>query len=264
MVGVATPATAGIAAAPAGACAGAPFKDQQLLVTLVADEVVTALESEFLMAPSEVDHPRARGDGRRGSSGVVLKKVLEVELWAAVDRDSDGIGKLGAGIVGEDLRADRVVGVAMIIHDGNGFLAVLLLDRGKCANVEESVGISESSQIAAQDVVKRAGAVEGSVGPVILLGRDLIGDILADAEILVAETHGVIEDVGDNLGGIALDVVEAEAIDAGLLDEPHEPGTGVGSSGAAAVAVARVGAAALVAEVVAWAVAYLSKQRSYL
>jgi len=83
--------------------AGAPFKNQQLLVTLVADKIVAALEGEFLMTPNEVGHPRACGDGRRSSIGVVLKKVLEVELRAAVDRDSDGIGKLGAGIVGEDL-----------------------------------------------------------------------------------------------------------------------------------------------------------------
>lgn len=44
--------------------AGAPFKDQQLLVALIADEVIAALERKFLMAPNEVDQPGAWGDGR--------------------------------------------------------------------------------------------------------------------------------------------------------------------------------------------------------
>ena len=228
---------------------GSPFEDEELLRALIADEVISAFESEFLMAPEQVDHPRS--GGMRGGREIeeVLEKIKDEELGAAIDGHGDGIRELGARIVGVDIGIDMVVLGVVIVDEGYGLEAVLLLQGGKVTDVIKAVGADKIAQSIAEGVVKGPGAVKGCAGPVIELGGGAVGDVFADAEVLEARTHGVIEEVFHHLGREAFDVVEAETIYAGLFDEPDEPCARIGAGSAIGRGCAGVAASALIAEV---------------
>lgn len=237
--------------------AGAAFKDQKLPGVLITDEVVAGLESELLVAPDQVDEPRPSRDVIGGGAVFprrhVTEEVLVVELRAAIDSHGNGVGECHARVVGVELWLNCAVGGIVVADEGDGLEAVLLLLAGQVANIEIASGLRHGGQRRAQRIVERAAAIEGRAGPGIdgALGG---GHILSDGEVLQSRTHGVVEEVLDHFGRIAVDIVEAEAVDAGLTDEPGEPGAGVATGCTVRVGVAGVAATALVAEVRAKAV----------